>query len=123
MTEKETFTREEVVSMLSGLYDYESVRHVKDGAVHEGNRGCDSGYVCVEDFAEPINPDAYIDEWKERKKMMSEKELEIKEAKEAIETLREYCIRCKDCDYCDEAIKKWCYKICSVSDSPCEWKV
>lgn len=65
--EKETFTREEVVSMLSGLYSYESVCHVKNGAVDDGNRGYDSGDVCVEDFAEPIDPDTYIDEWKEFK--------------------------------------------------------
>ena len=54
---------------------------------------------------------------------MTEKELEIKEAKEAIKTLREYCARHECWDNCDEAIREWCYKIYPVSDSPREWKV
>jgi len=57
-----------------------------------------------------------------KEKVMTEKELEIKEAKEAIETLREYCIRCENCDNCDEAIKKWCTKM-PDSVLPNEWEV
>lgn len=49
---------------------------------------------------------------------MSEKELEIKEVKEAINTLREYCINCGDCDNCDTDIQKWCEK----NQSPNAWR-
>lgn len=52
---------------------------------------------------------------------MSEKELEIKEVKEAIKFIGEYCESCFECDDCDENIKKWC---CRFKDEPpAEWRV
>ena len=53
----------------------------------------------------------------------TEKELEIKEVKEAIETLREYCIGCGNCDNYDEEIKKWCVKTNKQNYLPCDWRV
>ena len=52
---------------------------------------------------------------------MSEKELDIRDAKQALNIVREYCTNCGNCDNCDEEIKAWCEKNLSVSDSPCSW--
>lgn len=52
---------------------------------------------------------------------MSEKELDVRDAKQALNILREYCINCCNCDNCDKEIKEWCDRILPVAESPCEW--
>lgn len=51
----------------------------------------------------------------------TEAELELKEAKEAIQTLREYCESRGDCDNCDREIHEWCDA--NIVGLPWHWKV
>lgn len=60
------------------------------------------------------------------KRIPTESELELKEAKEAIQTLKEYCESRGNCDNCDEAIQKWCVKYIPPSTTdwnPSDWVV
>ena len=52
--------------------------------------------------------------------MLTERELEIRDVKDAINIIKDYCIDCGDCENCDDDIKEWCsYSACS----PNEWGV
>lgn len=55
----------------------------------------------------------------------TEAELELKEAKEAIQTLKEYCERRGSCDNCDADIQEWCNEYIPpyLSNYPSNWKV
>ena len=55
------------------------------------------------------------------KRIPTEAELELKEAKEAIQTLREYCESRGNCDNCDREIMEWCDR--NLEWSPSNWKV
>ena len=50
----------------------------------------------------------------------TEAELELKEAKEAIQTLKEYCESRNNCDNCDRDIQEWCS---NNNCFPHDWKV
>ena len=54
------------------------------------------------------------------KRIPTEAELELKEVKEAIQTLREYCQSRGNCDNCDAAIENWCNLFYA---NPYEWEV
>lgn len=53
------------------------------------------------------------------KRIPTEAELELKEAKEAIQTLKEYCGSRGNCDNCDRDIQEWCVKY--IPASPDDW--
>lgn len=53
------------------------------------------------------------------KRIPTETDLELKEAKEAIQTLREYCESRGDCDNCDREIIEWCDP--NIIGKPCYW--
>lgn len=55
------------------------------------------------------------------KRIPTEAELELKEAKEAIQTLKEYCESRGNCDNCDREIQEWCEEY--IPTFPSEWKV
>ena len=60
------------------------------------------------------------------KMISTEAELELKEAKEAIQTLKEYCENRGNCENCDTDIQDWCVKyIVPRPDDwcPSNWKV
>ena len=60
------------------------------------------------------------------KRIPTEAELELKEAKEAIQTLREYCESRGNCDNCDREIQEWCVKYASpeaCNPYPSDWVV
>ena len=54
------------------------------------------------------------------KRIPTEAELELKEAKEAIQTLKEYCESRGNCNNCDADIENWCN---SFYANPYEWEV
>lgn len=54
------------------------------------------------------------------KRIPTEAELELREAKEAIQTLREYCENRGSCDNCDRDIQEWCS---NNNCFPHDWKV
>lgn len=50
----------------------------------------------------------------------TEAELKLKEVKEAIQTLREYCEGRGGCDNCDREIIEWCDP--NIVGKPCHWE-
>ena len=40
--------------------------------------------------------------------MLTERELEIRDVKDAINIIKDYCIDCMNCDNCDDDVKEWC---------------
>lgn len=54
------------------------------------------------------------------KRIPTEAELDLKEVKEAIQTLREYCESRGDCGNCDSDIYTWC---ANNNCFPHDWKV
>ena len=60
------------------------------------------------------------------KRIPTEADLELKEVKEAIQTLGEYCESRGSCNNCDREIMKWCDKYiapCPVALCPSDWQV
>ena len=60
------------------------------------------------------------------KRIPTEAELELREAKEAIQTLREYCENRGSCDNCDRDIQEWCVEYIAplpANWNPSDWKV
>lgn len=57
------------------------------------------------------------------KRIPTEADLELKEAKEAIQTLREYCESRGKCSNCDREIHEWCNGFSVDSSLPFNWKV
>lgn len=55
------------------------------------------------------------------KRISTEAELELKEAKEAIKTLKDYCESRGGCDNCDREMFKWCNDYILLC--PSDWRV
>lgn len=49
-------------------------------------------------------------------------ENEAEEVVEAIYTIRNYCKSRFNCDYCDEAVRKWCDSTTKEVNLPFEWE-
>lgn len=56
--------------------------------------------------------------------MLTERELEIRDVKDAINIIKDYCIDCGECSECADEIKAWCRK--TTEDTyqlPYDWEV
>lgn len=61
--EEKTYTRDEVLEIIKGLYTYEALNDVKHGVAYVSRNGYDGDCLDVEDYARPVNAEKFLEEW------------------------------------------------------------